>query len=84
MINPSTDQLINQYLTLHFKVTAALKTFACLLLLTSLHLLLAAQKKNGSFQLRIQQAASAVTIDGAADEPAWQQAEFFKLIPVPP
>ncbi|MBG9376541.1 carbohydrate binding family 9 domain-containing protein [Panacibacter sp. DH6] len=44
------------------------------------------QKKNAAFQLHIQKAASAVTIDGIMNESAWQQADvaknFFMVLPM--
>ena len=57
--------------------------FACLLL-TSLPA--GAQKKNGSYQLHIHRAASPITIDGSAHEPAWDSAEvatnFWRVLPM--
>ena len=47
---------------------------------------LTAQKKNEQFQLHIQQAVSAIRVDGMMDEPAWQQADstgqFFMVLPM--
>jgi Domain of unknown function (DUF5916)/Carbohydrate family 9 binding domain-like len=55
--------------------------FSCLVSLQAL-----AQKKNQSFQLRIQQAASAIQIDGVMNEPAWLEADstkpFFMVLPM--
>jgi hypothetical protein len=47
---------------------------------------LAAQKKNSSYRLHIHKIASPITIDGIADEQAWQEAEkatdFFMMLPM--
>ncbi|MEO5684297.1 MAG: DUF5916 domain-containing protein [Chitinophagaceae bacterium] len=63
-----------------------MKTAACLLLYTCVSISLIAQKKNQSFQLHIQQAASSVQVDGVMDDPAWQQADstglFFMVLPM--
>ena len=63
-----------------------MKTASCLLLFCCLSIGLIAQKKNQSFQLRIQQAVSAIKIDGVMDEPAWQEADstgrFYMVLPM--
>jgi len=63
-----------------------LKIAVFLLLLTCIGNLLFAQKKNDAFRLRIQQASSEMSIDGVADEPAWQEADsatrFFMVLPM--
>lgn len=63
-----------------------MKTTTCLFVLALAGLSLMGQKKNASFQLHIQQAVSAIQIDGAMDEPAWQQADstsrFFMVLPM--
>ncbi len=47
---------------------------------------LIAQKKNDAYQLRLQKASSAISIDGAMDDPAWQEAEvatdFYMVLPM--
>ncbi len=47
---------------------------------------LAAQKKNEAYQLHIKRASSPVKIDGAIDEPAWQEADiasdFYMVLPM--
>ena len=63
-----------------------MKIAVFLLLLTCIGNLLFAQKKNDAFRLRIQQASSEMSIDGVADEPAWQEADsatrFFMVLPM--
>src|SRR5204863_4454532 len=64
----------------------SLKTASCLLLYCCLGISLIGQKKNQSFQLRIQQAVSAIKIDGMMDEPAWLEADstgrFYMVLPM--
>ena len=63
-----------------------MKIVVFLLSITCIGYSLLAQKKNEAFRLRIQQASSEMSIDGVADEPAWQEADsatrFFMVLPM--